>query len=99
MLYTFILMDRPGAAELRQQVRPGHKAYLAKVQEHIAFAGPLVTDDGSTMLGSLLTIDFPNRQAAQDWLAQEPFVKAGLFASTSVHAFVNLWPQKAGFPT
>jgi uncharacterized protein len=31
------------------------------------------------------------------WLADEPFTRAGLYAGTEVHAFVNLWPQKAGF--
>ena len=50
------------------------------------------------MLGSLLAIDFPTRQAAQEWLANEPFTMAGVYASTSIHAFVNLWAQRAGFP-
>lgn len=50
------------------------------------------------MVGSLLAIDFPDREAAQRWLAQEPFNMAGLYAGTTVHAFANLWPQKAGFP-
>ena len=99
MLFAFILIDKPGAVDLRQQVRPEHKTYLAAVADRIAVAGPFTHDDGSTMQGSLLVIDFPDRQTAQDWLAQEPFLKAGIFASTSVHAFVNLWPQKAGFPT
>ncbi|MFC5496042.1 YciI family protein [Caenimonas terrae] len=98
MIYTFILMDKPGGAELRQRVRPEHKAYLAAVADRIAFAGPFTTDDGQQMLGSLLAIDFPSREAAQAWLAAEPFTRAGLYASSSVHAFSNLWPQKAGFP-
>lgn len=98
MIYTFILIDKPGAAELRQRVRPEHKAYLGGVAERIAFAGPLTSDDGQQMLGSLLAVDFPSRDAAQAWLAGEPFTRAGLYASSSVHAFVNLWPQKAGFP-
>jgi uncharacterized protein YciI len=97
VIYTFILLDKPGASELRQRVRPEHKAYLAAVAERIAFAGPFTTDDGQQMLGSLLAIDFDSREAAQAWLAAEPFTRAGLYASTSVHAFVNLWPQKAGF--
>jgi hypothetical protein len=100
MLFAFWLTDRPGAGELRQRVRPQHKEYLAQVQERIAFAGPLVHDgDGSTMLGSLLVIDFDSREAAMAWLVNEPFTQAGLYASTAVHAFINLWPQKAGFPT
>lgn len=98
MIYTFFLMDRPAGGSVRERVRPAHKAYLAAVQDRIAFAGPLVGDDGKTMLGSLLAIDFESREAAQAWLLKEPFTLAGLYASTSVHAFVNLWPQKAGLP-
>jgi uncharacterized protein len=98
MLYTFILIDKPGSGELRQRVRPEHKAYLAAAADRMAFAGPLTTDDAQTMIGSLLAIDFDSRDAAHTWLAGEPFTRAGLYASTSVHAFVNLWPQKTGFP-
>ena len=98
MLYAFVLFDKPGAAELRQQVRPEHKAYLAAIADRIAFAGPFLADDGTTMLGSLLVIDFDSRQAADAWLAHEPFTRVGLYASTIVRAFSNLWPQKAGFP-
>lgn len=98
MLFAFILLDKPDHSELRQRVRPVHKAYLAQVADRMAFAGPFTHDDGSTMLGSLLVIDFPSRDAAHAWLADEPFTRAGLYASTTVHAFVNLWPQKAGFP-
>lgn len=98
MLYAFILLDRPDAAELRRRVRPEHKAYLGAVADRMAFAGPLTSDDGQAMIGSLLVIDFASRDAAQAWLAGEPFTRAGLYASTSVYAFANLWPQQAGFP-
>lgn len=98
MLFAFILIDKPEHAELRQRVRPEHKAYLGAAAGRIAFAGPFTHDDGQTMLGSLLVIDFPSRDAAHAWLADEPFTRAGLYASTTVHAFVNLWPQKAGYP-
>lgn len=98
MLYSFVLIDKPEALDLRNRVRPEHKAYLAEVADRIAFAGPLLDDDGATMVGSLLAIDFPTRGAAQAWLAGEPFTRAGLYASSSVLAFCNLWPQKTGFP-
>jgi uncharacterized protein YciI len=98
MIYTFILLDKPGAGELRQRVRPEHKAYLAAVADRIAFAGPFTSDDGQTMVGSLLAIDFDSRESAQAWLAAQPFTRAGLYASSSIHAFSNLWPQKTGFP-
>ncbi len=98
MIFSFILLDKPGMGEMRQRLRPEHKAYLAQVADRMAFAGPFVADDGQTMLGSLLAIDFESRDAAHAWLANEPFTRAGLYASTTVHAFVNLWPQRAGFP-
>ncbi|MBV5292525.1 MAG: YciI family protein [Curvibacter lanceolatus] len=97
MLYVFHLIDRPGSAALRLQTRPEYKACLAQLQERIAFAGPLLQDDGQTMIGSLLVIDFPGRAAAEAWLAQEPFHRSGLYASVQIHAFSNLWPQRIGF--
>jgi uncharacterized protein len=97
VIYILRLLDKPGAAALRDAVRPAHKDYLARVADRIAFAGPLVADDGVAMIGSLLAIDFASREAATAWLADEPFTRAGLYAGTEIHAFVNLWPQKAGF--
>ena len=38
MIYTFILIDKPQQTELRQRVRPEHKAYLAAMADRIAFA-------------------------------------------------------------
>lgn len=98
MVFVMRLLDKPGAAALRQRLRPEHKAYLARVAERIAFAGPLTLDDGATMIGSLLAIDFDSRDAAQAWLADEPFTRAGLYAGVEILAFANLWPQRAGFP-
>lgn len=97
MIYTFVLLDRPQASELRQKVRPEHKAYLGQMADRIAFAGPLVADDGETMIGSLLAIDFPDRSAAVAWFQNEPFNKVGLYGSAQIHAYLNLWPQRAGF--
>jgi hypothetical protein len=98
MIFLLHLLDGPGAGALRMATRPLHKAYLAKVADRIAFAGPLLADDGQTMVGSLLAIDFDSRDAACQWLRDEPFTRAGLYATVSVHAFQNLWPQRTGFP-
>jgi uncharacterized protein len=97
MLYALHLIDRADAGALRAQVRPAHKAYLARVADRIAFAGPLVDEDGETMAGSLLVIDFADRAAAEAWLRDEPFTRAGVYATASVRAFRNLWPQRVGF--
>lgn len=98
MLYVFHLLDRPDGLALRLRIRPEHKTYLAAVADRIAFAGPLLADDGTTMVGSVLAIEFDSREAALQWQANEPFTQAGLYADVKVHAFQNLWPQKVGFP-
>ena len=98
MIYVILLMDRPGTADLRVQVRPEHRAYLAQLADRMAFAGPLTSEDGQTTVGSLLAIDFPNRVAVDAWLKDEPFTKAGVYEAPVVHVFNNMWPQKVGFP-
>ncbi|KWR90689.1 YciI family protein [Cupriavidus sp. IDO] len=98
MLHVFHMIDKPGVGELRLRVRPEHKGYLRAVENQIAFAGPLLAEDGETMVGSLLVIDFPSIDAARRWLAEEPFTRAGVYATSAIHAFSNMWPQKAGLP-
>lgn len=98
MIYVFHLLDDPRLGDVRIAVRPAHKDYLAAMADRIAFAGPLLGEDGRTMVGSLLAIDFDSLEQARAWLAEEPFTRAGLYAHVHVHAFENLWPQKAGFP-
>ena len=98
MIFAILLMDKPGTAELRMQVRPEHRAYLAKMSDRMAFAGPLTSEDGQTIVGSLLAIDFPSRADVDAWLKDEPFTKAGVYEQPMIHVFNNSWEQKVGFP-
>lgn len=98
MIFTIFLMDRPGTAELRAQVRPEHRAYLAKHADRMAFVGPLTSDDGKTTLGSLLVMDFADRTELENWLKDEPFTIAGVYEKPVIHVFNNMWAQKVGFP-
>ncbi len=98
MIFVFWLMDRPGTAQLRDEVRPIHREYLAKLSDRMAFCGPLTSEDGQTTVGSLLAIDFPSCTAAEAWIAREPFTMAGVYEKPIIHVFHNKWPQKVGFP-
>jgi len=98
MIFAILLMDRPGSAVLRIQVRPEHRAYLGKLADQMAFAGPLTSDDGKTTVGSLLVMDFPSKVDVETWLSDEPFTKAGVYEKPVIHAFNNMWEQKVGFP-
>ena len=52
MLYVLICQDKPNSSELRQSVRAKHLAYLGS--QEVRFAGPMLSDDQSEMIGSIV---------------------------------------------
>jgi len=98
MLLALICTDNPGMAERRVELRPEHKAHVARIADQLAFAGPLLADDGQAIVGSLIVAEFADKQAAQDWLDQEPYFRNGVYGSVQIRRFANYWPQRAGFP-
>jgi uncharacterized protein YciI len=97
LLFAFFCIDKSGGDGIRDAKLQVHRDYLRQAADRIAFAGPLLSDDGKQALGSLLVIDFPSAREAQAWIAGEPYSLAGLFESIAVRAFINRWPQRAGF--
>jgi uncharacterized protein YciI len=45
-----------------------------------------------------LAIDFASRADVEAWLKSEPYTMAGVYEKPVIHAFNNMWAQKAGFP-
>jgi uncharacterized protein len=86
MLFTVIRHDKPGCVGLRQAARPRHLEYLKDVMSLIRSGGAILNDDGQ-QVGSILFIEVANRAAAEDFAARDPFVEAGLFASTQIVPF------------
>ena len=85
MLFAFIGKDKPGGLQLRTDTRPPHVAFLEKLNAEgmLKFAGPFLDDDGKPM-GSLVVIEAADKKSAEAILAEDPFAKAGLFASTEI---------------
>jgi uncharacterized protein YciI len=50
-------------------------------------AGPLLADDGETMIGSLFVIEAEDAAAVERFRAADPYVRAGLFDRVEVHPF------------
>jgi uncharacterized protein len=86
MLFAVIRHDKPGGFGLRQSERPKHLVYLERVTSCIASGGALLDDSGQQN-GSILIIDVADRAAAEEFAATDPYVAAGLFASTYISAF------------
>ncbi|HME25798.1 MAG TPA: YciI family protein [Acetobacteraceae bacterium] len=86
MLFAVIRHDKPGCVGLRQSARPRHLEYLKDVMSLIRSGGAILNDDGH-QVGSILLIDVADRAAAEEFAAPDPFVEAGLFASTQIVPF------------
>ncbi len=84
-------IDKPHAQELRAQTRAAHLEYVQTVKDDLLVVGPLLDNDGQPM-GSLLIIDFPDRKAAIEFAARDPYAEAGLFASVAVTAWRKVFP-------
>ena len=84
MPYVIQLKDKPGASDLRTKTRDAHLAYLKANQDKLLAAGALIDDDGTGGVGGLLILDTDDRAVAQAFIDNDPFAKAGLFASVTV---------------
>ena len=57
----------------RMEVRPRHLEGMEKMRNHVICAGGLLDDEGK-MKGSLLVMEFQNREELDEYLAHEPYV-------------------------
>lgn len=85
MLFVVIATDKPNSLELRMQTREAHFAY-ARETGVIKIGGPFLDPNGD-MAGSLIIFEADDIASAQSWHANDPYVKAGLFAQSEV----RLW--------
>ncbi len=85
MLIALIAHDKPGALQIRKDTREAHLDYI-KATGVVSQAGPLL-DDAENMIGSLVILDVADKAAAEDWAANDPYAKAGLFQSVTLTAW------------
>jgi hypothetical protein len=86
MLFAVIRHDKPNNLDLRLSERPRHLVYLETVLGNIMYGGALL-DDAGKQNGSILIIDVADKAAAEALAAADPYVDAGLFASTVIQQF------------
>ncbi|MBQ2261547.1 MAG: YciI family protein [Loktanella sp.] len=85
MRFALLAKDKAGALQVRMDNREAHLAYVAETGV-VEFAGPLLDADGQ-MCGSLIVLELPDLAAAQDWAANDPYAKAGLFGDVTLSAW------------
>lgn len=82
MLIALIARDKPDALQVRLDNRAAHLAYIEETGV-VAQAGPLLDQDGN-MAGSLVILEVEDMAAGEEWAANDPYTKAGLFETTDL---------------
>lgn len=90
-LYIIYATDKAGSLQTRLDHYAAHRAYVEAQDElkqvAVVFSGPLQTDDGGTMIGSMIMLDAPNRDNVMAFVAENPFYKAGIWETVNVTRF------------
>ncbi len=76
--------DKAQARQVRLDNRAAHLDYLKAHAAQVVMAGPVLTEDGQGMVGSVLVLDFATRAELDAFLASDPYARAGLFESVTV---------------
>jgi uncharacterized protein YciI len=84
MYFIILATDKPNATQIRQQTRPAHLDYIAGFGTQIVAAGATLSDDGTAMTGSFILVDMPDRGAVEEYVRNDPYVKAGLFERVEI---------------
>ncbi|WP_444884164.1 YciI family protein [Microbulbifer sp. PSTR4-B] len=99
MWYAIISEDVSDSLPLRKKARPDHLARLNRLKDEgrLLVAGPHPAVDSEEpgeagFSGSLVVAEFPSFEEAQAWADSDPYVAAGVYASTSVKPFKLVLP-------
>jgi uncharacterized protein YciI len=84
MPYVIIAKDKPDSVSLRDEVQPVHLEYMTANLRKILGAFAQVDDADTAVHGGVIIYDCDDRSEAEDFLANDPFTKAGLFESVTI---------------
>lgn len=85
MYFVIYAKDKPNHTDVRAANRPDHVAWLKANNFHVA--GPLLAQDGETMIGSMLILEANSKADATALIKNDPYAKAGLFDTVELHAY------------
>jgi uncharacterized protein YciI len=84
MLWVIHCIDKPDSAALRQATREAHLSYVRDT-EVVRFraGGPFLSPEGA-MVGSMLIVESDDPERVKQFVAEDPYGKAGLFERVDV---------------
>ncbi|HIP78746.1 MAG TPA: YciI family protein [Kiloniellaceae bacterium] len=87
MAFVLYCVDKAGHGHVRAENRPAHLDYLNSNLDRILIAGPMTSDDGASVTGSVIILSDGSREDAEAFAAADPYTKAGLFESVTITAY------------
>ncbi|RWE22157.1 MAG: YciI family protein [Mesorhizobium sp.] len=88
MLFAVHCLDHADALPRRLANYDAHKAYLASGSVATVISGPLVAEDGVTMIGSLFVFSANSIDDIKAFNAADPFASANVWQSVKIHPFL-----------
>jgi uncharacterized protein len=92
MLFIIHAIDRADALPSRLENYEAHKAFLSDTSRFgvkIVMSGPLVADDGKTMIGSFFLLEAPSRTEVETFHNSDPFFTADIWKSVTITGFLR----------
>ena len=83
MQFVITAYDGAGLLGRRMEVRPRHMEGMARMAEHVLCAGGMLDEEGK-MKGSVLVMEFKDREELDAYLAQEPYVTEHVWEKVTV---------------
>jgi uncharacterized protein YciI len=96
MHFAIHCLDKAGALDTRLANYDAHRAYLAAATTvAIVISGPLLAEDGETMIGSLVVVEAADRDAVERFHRNDPFFAAGVWDRAEIHPFLKRVDNRA----
>jgi hypothetical protein len=95
--FAVFATDKPQMREVRERVRPSHRAYLRSAPSQGVFVrlgGPTLAPHGDAMNGTLLVVEADGIGDVMAFIGNDPYMQAGLFERVEVRP----WDWSLGNP-
>ena len=86
MYFSILCYDKQNSLEKRKKLRPDHIKYISKFKKKILLVGPILSESEEPH-GSLLIMDFNDRNEANHFSKNDPYFLGGLFTKVEIHKF------------
>jgi uncharacterized protein len=89
-LFAVHAIDRPNTLQLRLDNYADHRAFVEDQESQgitVILSGPLQSDDGELMTGSLFVLEASDRAAIDAFVANDPFTLQGVWDEVRISRF------------